>query len=176
MRRLVAPTLAFLALAALHAPADAQGLPGPAAGWAPVEVGVRAGYDYNSTGYLLGGQIHVPVLPSGMFEIMPSGDVTFLKGLKEYQFSVDALFVSGGRSGGFYVGGGLGVRNSIYDHAPDRETKTTPTIVVGVRTAQIPEIHLVPQLEVRWIFLPDVKVDPRVLTFGVNIPLWGWTR
>ncbi len=177
MSRLAPPLVALLGFLLLGSPVDAQlSQPGASAGWAPIQVGVRGGYDYNSTGYLLGAQLHIPLLPTGIVEIMPNADVTFLKGLKEYQYGVEAVFVTGGRRGGLYAGGGIGWRNSIYEQAPKRETKTTPTVVVGLRANEIPSIHLVPQVEVRWIFLPDVKVDPRVLSFGVNLPLWGWTH
>ena len=38
---------------------------GEGEGWSPIQVGIHAGYDYNSTGSLLGAQVRIPVLPGG---------------------------------------------------------------------------------------------------------------
>ncbi|GMV06319.1 MAG: hypothetical protein AMXMBFR53_25950 [Gemmatimonadota bacterium] len=140
-------------------------------GWPPVTVGIRAGYDYNSTGSLVGAQARVAALPSGFVEVVPNGEITFLNGLREYQYGVDAVVVSGGRSGGIYAGGGIAWRSTIYE-GPDRETRRAPTVVVGARSSALFGSPFGTQIEMRWTF-PEGDFKPRSLTLGVNFPLWG---
>lgn len=141
-------------------------------GWPPILAGVRAGYDYSSTSSLVGAQLRIPVLPSGFVELVPNGSITFLTGLKEYQWGVEAVLLSGGSQGGFYAGGGLGWRNTIYGDGPQRETRTAPTAVAGLRTGSAFGSPIGTQIEMRWTFV-DGPFRPRVITFGVNVPLWG---
>lgn len=170
---LAAAAALFLALASV--PASAQAGPGgDGPGWAPVNVGIHLGFDENSQGEVLGAQMRIPVLPSGKVELMPVGSVTFAAGLKEYHFSLDAVYTMGGRRGGLYFGGGLAVRNTIFDD-PGRTTKTGWDAVVGLKSAGFAGTPIGTQLEVRWIFV-DEDLKPRVLSLGVNLPLWGWGR
>lgn len=180
MRAVPRPTLLLalaLALTAHPAVAQRQGAapaPGTGSGWAPPSAGVRAGYDYNSTASLIGVQLRVPALPTGHLEIVPTADITFLTGLREYQAGVDAVLVSGGRRGGVYAGGGFAWRNSIYD-GPERETRRAPVAVVGAKTGALMGAPFGTQLEMRWIYM-EGPYKPRILTLGVNFPLWGRTR
>lgn len=169
---------AFLVLASLLAPtsASAQLRPrsAPGSGWAPPQVGVHFGYDYNSTGSVAGGQLRLPVHPSGYVELVGTGDITFLTGLKEYQYGLDAVVLSGGRRGGLYAGGGMVWRDTIYpDTGAERETRRWADIVAGLRTGQLGVLPLTVQIEIRWVFV-DGPVKPRYLTLGINLPLWGW--
>jgi len=86
---------------------------------------------------------------------------------------VQAVAVSGGRRGGLFAGGGLVWRNTIYEGSSSRETKRWWDLVVGLRTGQLSSIPLTAQLQIRWVFV-DEPINPRILTFGVNLPLWGW--
>lgn len=166
-------TLAFL-LAPPSASAQLRPRSAPERGWAPPQIGVHFGYDYNSTGSVAGGQLRVPVHPSGYVELVANGDITFLTGLKEYQYGVDAVVLSGGRRGGIYVGGGMVWRDTIYqDETETRETKRWPDIVAGLRTGQLGVLPITTQIEIRWVFV-DGPVNPRYLTLGINLPLWGW--
>lgn len=177
------PSTAVLLLAflvPLPSPAAAQRfgqqLPsGPSSGWAPGWAGVRAGWDYNAQSTVVGAQIRVPALPSGHVEIVPNGDVSFLNGLREYQGGVDAVVVSGGRHGGAYVGGGFAWRNTIWEVGSPRETRRAPVTVAGVRSGTLGGAPFGTQLEMRWIWL-DGPYKPRVLTLGINFPLWGGGR
>lgn len=174
MSRIRTLVLAALVVALVPNAATAQGVGSPdtGRGWAPVLVGLRAGYDSQSTRSVVGAQIHLPVLPSGYVELIPNGSITFLTGLKEYQTGVEAVAVSGGAGGGIYAGGGLGWRSTIYGDATRREWRSSPTVVVGARTGNDFGPPLGAQIEVRWVFL-DGPYTPRVLTMGVNFPLWG---
>lgn len=179
MRRIGTFALVAATVALMGAPLSAQLLPARASsgGWAPILVGARFGYDYNSTGSVAGAQLRIPVVRSGMVEVVPNGEISFLTGLKEYQYGVDAVYVSGGTRGGIYLGGGLGWRNSIFEttitDTSKRETRTTPMVVAGIRTGAIFG-GITSQLELRWIYVKDTNLDPRVLTLGIDIPLWGW--
>lgn len=143
-------------------------------GWAPASAGFRAGFDYNSNGTVLGAHLRIPLLPGGLVEAVPHADVTFLTGLKEYQGGVEMVVVSGGRRGGLYAGGGVAWRNTLWS-GPDRETRRAPTAVVGVRSGATFGAPFGTQLEMRWTF-PEGPFKPRVLSLGVNFPLWGRDR
>ncbi len=163
--------LALLLLAAPAAVAAQQ--PGADEGWPAPAIGVRVGFDQSASGEVLGAQLRVPVLPSGRLELVPNADITFLNNLREYGFNVDAVFVSGGRQGGLYLGGGLAMRNSIFtaEIGGPRETEVGFGAVVGLKGGG--PAGLMTQVEFRWSFLPDVDYDPRAITLGLNFPFWG---
>ncbi len=142
----------------------------PTGPWAPISIGAHAGYDEASNGTVLGAQIRAPIVRNGKIELMPSGSVTFLTGLKEYQFNLDAVFVTGGRAGGLYAAGGLAVRNTIFLDQPGQQTRTGFGWAVGIRSGSGSRVGM--QLEVRQIFV-DADLRPRLLTFGLNFALWG---
>jgi hypothetical protein len=121
---------------------------------------------------VLGAHIRIPLHPSGYVELAPNGDVTFLPRLKEYMGGVDLVGVSGGRRGGLYAGGGLAWRNTLYADGA-RATKRVPTIVAGARSPALFGAPFGTQIEVRWIRV-DTPAKPKLLTFGINLPLWGW--
>jgi hypothetical protein len=149
------------------------------ASWPSISIGVKAGYDNNANAEVLGAQLRVPLLRNGSVNLMPSADVTFLRGLKAYQYNIEALYLLAGRQGGPYFGGGLAFRNTIYGANPNfpRETRRGYSIVVGATFGGAGSFR--PQLEARWVFLSKSDLDeftpvnPRVVTFGINIPLTG---
>jgi len=164
--------LLAMALASLPAPGSAQSRrPPTSSGWSPILVGVHGGYDYTSTGSLLGAQMRIPLHPSGYVELVPNGDVLFLPQLKEYTAGADLVAVSGGKLGGIYAGGGLTWRDAFSDGV--RSTKRAPTIVVGLRSPPLFGSPVESQIEVRWIRV-ETPVKPKFLTLGINVPLWGW--
>jgi hypothetical protein len=166
--------LGALALLVLAAPVTvAAQQPGADEGWPAPAIGVRIGFDQSASGEVIGAQLRVPVLPSGRIELVPNADITFLNNLREYGFNVDAVFVSGGRQGGLYLGGGLAMRNSVFTAqiGGARETEVGFGAVVGLKGGG--PAGLVSQVEFRWSFLPDVDYDPRAITLGLNFPFWG---
>lgn len=172
-------SLALLLAVAAH-PAEAQrfGQPVPggnAGGWPNPWAGIRVGWDYNNQATVLGAQLRIPVLPTGHVELVPNGDITFLTGLREYQGGVDAVAVSGGRRGGVFAGVGLAWRNTVWDEGSPRRTRTAPVTVAGVWSNRMAGAPFGTQLEVRWTWL-DRAFKPRVLSLGVNFPLWGGGR
>lgn len=163
-------------LLAVLAPAGAQAQLGPdqsVLGWAPAMLGVRFGNQQRTGNWMLGAQIRIPVIRSGKVELMPNGDMTFLHGSKEYGYSADLSWVSGGRSGGLYAGAGPAWRRGVFSDSGVRETRTGWDLVVGLKTMPGRGIPFGLQLEERWVFM-RMPINPRVLSLGVNLPLWGW--
>ncbi len=147
---------------------------GDGGGWAPATAGFHAGYDSNAKGSMVGARFAIPALPSGWVELVPNADITFLTGMRAYRAGVDLVVVIGGRRGGVYAGAGWGVRNAIYV-APDRDTRDAPSVVVGAKTGVLRGAPFATQIEMRWAFV-DGPFDPRVLSLGINFPLWGRPR
>lgn len=174
--RSVSPLLA-LALLVLPIDADAQvrrgRAPAAAPRWAPISVGVRAGWDQRANGAVLGGQLRLPVVRSGIVELAPNAGVTFLDGAKEYQYNLEATVVPGGARGGVFFGGGVGWRDTVSGTlAPTditRETVFGYVVSLGGRT-DVGRVQL--ELGVRWIFLDDSAYRPNPVTLGVSYPLW----
>jgi hypothetical protein len=180
MRLIRCAFLLALCLLLAASPARAQVFgqpyrPASGGGWAPGWAGIRAGWDYNAQATVLGAQLRLPAIPSGHAEVVPNGDVTFLDGLREYQGGVDAVFVSGGRHGGVYAGVGVAWRNTVWDEGAPRRTRSAPVTVAGLRSGTMGGAPFGTQLEMRWIWL-DGPFRPRVLTLGINFPLWGGGR
>ena len=170
---------AVLGLLALTAPHGIEGQRrGPqqpaSAAWPSITIGAKGGWDNNANAEVLGGQLRLPLLRNGSLELMPTADVTFATGLKEYQYAVEALFLQGDRRGGLYLGGGLAFRNTIYgaDASLPRETRQGYSVVVGSKFG-IASGGLGVQLELRWVFIRDTPIDPQVVSFGINFPLTG---
>ena len=142
----------------------------PTGAWPPISIGINGGYDDNSQGTVLGAQIRAPILRNGKIELMPGGSVTFLTGLKEYQFNLDAVFAMAGQRGGLYVAGGLAARNTIYEIGSERETRMGASIALGVRSGGGSRVGV--HIEVRQIYVGS-EFRPRPLTLGLDFPLWG---
>lgn len=160
-------------------PAAAQAQPrpspqdAPSQSWPAPSIGIHAGYDQVVRGEMLGGQIRIPVVRSGQIELLGIGSAIFVSGLREYQYDVDAVYSTGGRRGGLYLGGGLSFRNTIFgtDRSSPRETRQGYGVVVGLQSGGLIGA-LLTQFEFRWVFLPE-NLDPKMISLGLNFPLWG---
>ena len=143
--------------------------------WSPVSIGLYVGYDNQPSGEVAGAQMRIPVLPSGTVELISGANITFLNQLKEYQFNLEAVYTTGATAGGLYVGGGLAWRNTMFgsDLTAGRRTVRGYSIVTGLKTGGIAGTPFSPQLEIRWTFLKETALNPRVISLGVNVPLWG---
>jgi hypothetical protein len=157
---------------ALQAQFPVGGPAGDATGWAPVGVGARVGYDNAQSAPMVGAVIRIPVVPSGSFEFMPNADITFLDGFEVYQLNLEAVYMSQGRRGGFYSGGGIGFRNGVFAANPNdpRTTERVFSIVVGGRFGGLGWVR--PEFEVRFILQDEQVRDPRTVMAGVSVPLW----
>jgi len=172
--------LAVVVTLAAPRPGEAQfrrGRAAPVDGWTPISVGVRVGWDDNSRGEVLGVHGHIPVLRSGVVEIAPSADMTFLTGAKEYQYNLDVAWVLNGRQGGLFLGGGIGLRDSVGGAASleGRRNLTTYSLFGGLRSSTSGWFQFF--VDFRWIFLDDgvagVSFNPTPFSIGVAVPLWG---
>lgn len=168
---------ALVAAAALCAPAAASAqlarLPGDnVGGWPAIEIGIRAGYDNGLREEFVGALLRVPVLASGRVELMPNMDITFLRGLREYQYNLEAVYLTVPGEGGLYAGGGMGFRNTILpaDPAAGRQTITTWNLVIGAKFAMGERLN--PMVEFRRAFASDLAVDPQQISLGATIELW----
>lgn len=142
--------------------------------WSPIAVGVYVGYDNQPSGEVAGAQIRIPVLPSGTVELISGANITFLNRLKEYQFNLEAAYTTGASTGGLYLGGGLAWRNTMFgsDLTSGRQTARGYSLVAGAKLGGIAGTRVSPQLEIRWTFLKETVLNPRVISFGINLPLW----
>lgn len=142
-------------------------------GWAPVSIGARVGYDNAQKGEMAGGFIGIPLVRTGIVELMPSFDVTFLPGFEEYQANAEIAYFTGDRQGGVMVGLGMGLRNSLFSPDPDAERRNivTYSVMLGVRLGTLG--RFAPQLEARWILQDEWPRDPRQVSLGVGFALWG---
>ncbi len=138
-------------------------------GWMPIVIGPQIGYEMVNGSLVLGAGARIPVVPSGAVEVLPSANVTFLHGLREYEYNLEAVYAYGTRYGAIYGGGGLAWRNTIYEHQTRRQTKQGESIVVGVRSFPA-HARFGTQLSLRWIFV-DPVLKPRVISLGINFPL-----
>jgi hypothetical protein len=167
--------LAALLLTATAADTHAQqrrGRQPEVARWAPVALGVRFGWDQNAQQEVLGAQIRVPVLRSGMLEIVPSADVTFIPVEKDYQYAVEAAWVSGGARGGLMAQAGVAWRSTTItaDEPDGRETFFGYVVGIGGKSMVGP---VQVELGLRWIFLDGTTYRPSLASLGVNLPLWS---
>ena len=121
-------------------------------------------------------QLRLPLVRDGKLELVPHANVTFATGLKEYAYGAELVLVPAGRRGGLYGGGGIAYRNTIFGTgvSDERQTFTGFSGVIGLKSGTGGAVGS--QIELRWVFLDDAPVDPRVITFGVNIALSGRNR
>lgn len=141
-------------------------------GWAPIAVGVQAGYDQKSQAELLGGQIRIPVIRSGAVEIVPNAHVVFLNNNKEYQYNIDVVYVFGDARGAAFAGGGIGWRDTVLG-APlgvPRATLSGYSLVFGAKSGGTGLLST--QIEARWVFLNDSDFQPLAFSLGLNFSLW----
>lgn len=179
-RFLAVCVLILSALTAIAAPAEAQRrgrAPQPEPGWSPATVGIQGGLDNLTNSYTLGTHLAIPVLPRNQFEIGGRADIFFLSGLREYQYHLDAYiypFSFFGTVAGPFLGGGIGMRNSIFPGNAERSSERSRSIVAGLRSRAAGPFNL--RIEVRWIYVDNMPYNSRHLSFGVSFPLWGHGR
>jgi hypothetical protein len=130
-----------------------------------VSLGAHVGINYLFEGFLIGGQGVLHVDPWGLLQLMPSAQIEFRQGIRDWQANADASLTA---YRGIYLGGGLAYRNSIFDETAGRETVRGTSVFVGFREPAIPR-RVAPQLELRWTFVAGIR--PRMITIGVNYPV-----
>ncbi len=156
----VLAAVAGLLLAA--APAAAQRVP---AGPAPATLEGRFLWDYQSNTPALGALLRFPLF-GARGDLTAGGEAVFRHGLTELQAHADALVDLGTLT----VGGGPVLLNSVFDPDQPRESRWGYSFVVGLRQLPRPGESIGVSLDVRWIYVGDLK--PRFFGIGVGIPLF----
>ena len=173
------PAAVVLVFALALAPGVAHGQfarpaagPADATGWPAAALGVHVGFDNAQSEPVVGARLHIPILPSGVVELLPNVDVTFFPEYKEYQTNFELVYMTAGRRGGLSVGGGAGFRNSPFSPDPNapRRNERTFSLVAGVRFGGLGRFR--PEAETRWIFQDELVRDPRLVVIGVSMALW----
>lgn len=140
--------------------------------WAPIALGVRAGWDQRANAEVLGAHLRVPVLRSGIVELVPNAEMAFLTGGKDYQYGLEAAWVPNGARGGVFLLGGIAWRETpaVTPDAPERrETYFGWVAGAGGKTG-VGRLEV--EVDLRWVFLNGTSYRPNSLTFGVNFPFW----
>jgi len=166
---------ALLALLAILAPSDLwaqfgqrqrRRAPAPYRG---VAIGARLGQEYDIDAWAVGGQLRATFDPWGAIELMPNGDVYFLRQGegRDWQLNADAAVALLG----IYVGGGLAFLNGRFEVDEPDETRTGYNLFAGLRAPLAPG-RFGFQAEFRWSWVDDRK--PRTVSIGLNYPLVLW--
>lgn len=139
--------------------------------WAPVAIGVKAGWDSRANGELISAQVRIPVVRSGALEVVPSAEMIFLNGAKEYQYNADVSYLPGGLRGGIFAGAGIGWRDSVIGTplGDPRQTFVGLNLFGGGKTNLGP---IQVEFALRWTFLNDTDYQPNSAAIGLNVPLW----
>ena len=107
----------------------------------------------------------------GTFQVVPNVGVTFLPGIREYQYSGEVSWVPGGRRGGLFLTGGIGWRDTVRPDLADSGRDTLFGYVAGGGfKAAVGPVDF--ELALRWIFLNDTGYGPTPFTLGLSYPLW----
>ena len=133
---------------------------------APIEFGIRGGYDFEDNSGLAGAQIRIPL--ADQLLVVPSGDVFFEDAATEWQVNADVVLRPGFLAG-LYAGGGVAFVNRTFGDEADGDTRTGYNLLVGLDGGQIRETSLRPFVEGRWTEVDDY--DPFRLILGINVPI-----
>ncbi|MDX1494889.1 MAG: hypothetical protein R3253_12550, partial [Longimicrobiales bacterium] len=111
------------------------------------------------------------VVRSGVVEVIPSADVVFLAGAKDYQYALEAAWVSGGARGGAFFAGGVALRDTPLEaEEGERNTFFGFSLGAGARSGVGP---LEFEVNIRWVFLNDTAYRPNMASIGVGYPFWS---
>ena len=133
----------------------------------PIDMGLRAGYDFRGKDFRAGAQFRFPLAKGS--DLIPSGDWIFADGTN-FQVNLDLAlpFMPGG---GFYGGGGLGVAFTDAGQESGLATTVGGNLFVGVAPYKTKKSGLRWFAEVR-VFVRSGR-NPLSLNIGLNAPLGG---
>jgi hypothetical protein len=115
----------------------------------PIEVGLRAGRDFENHAWSAGGLMRIPL--GKRLELRPSADVFFPKGGKTgWQANGDAA-IPFGPGGTVYGGGGI-----AFVHLNGDKTRTGYNLFFGLIPSTV-QTGWRPLLEFRWTFVNDTS-------------------
>ena len=136
-------------------------------GDAPVEFGVRGGYDFDADVGSAGAQLRIPLVRQLL--VVPSGDVFFNdEEGTEWQLNAD-LIARPDELGGVYAGLGAAFLRTDFDGDGEDEVEAGYNLLAGIEAAPVLETRVRPFAEARWSFVDDV--DPFRLVIGINTPV-----
>lgn len=139
---------------------------------APVELGVRGGYDFKDNQGSAGAQLRVPLIRQLAFA--PSFDA-FLGGSgARWQVNADAI-IKPDPLAGLYFGGGAAFLRREFDVAEGTEVKAGYNLLVGLDGGRISGTTARPFAEGRWTGTSGFHAFR--LVAGVNVPIargFGW--
>lgn len=137
-------------------------------GWgeAPIEFGIRGGYDFTESTGAAGAQIRIPIIEQ-LF-VMPSADVFFDESPTEWQANADVA-VRPEALGGIYAGAGAAFlkRDLLVDD--DDDVEVGYNLFAGIDGGSVLDTSLIPFVQARWTDVDDY--DPFRLMVGFNVPL-----
>ncbi len=142
-----------LLLAALLAPAAAQGQRLPRARWgfgrANVPLaGVRGGYDFSTRSGSVGGDIRIPIAPRIPIYVVPSADVYFTPRPNDWQANLDGELRPFPLMG-LYGGGGGALIHHAFTPQEGQETRVGWNLFAGLQPTLA---RSRPYVETRWTF------------------------
>jgi hypothetical protein len=135
---------------------------------APVELGVRGGYDFRDDQGSLGTQVRLPVVRQ--FAVAPSFDVFFGDAGARWQLNLDGL-VRPEQLGGLYFGGGGALIRREFDPADGTDTRLGWNLLAGIDGGRVSGTVVRPFAEARWTGTGDFTGFR--LVGGVNVPIAG---
>ena len=132
----------------------------------PLAIGARAGFDLDDRNWSVGGQarLMLPFLPA--IEWMPSGDVFFLDGQKEWQINLDVAIQLLPFA---YGGGGLAIARDSLPTSAGPSTETGYNVFFGFNAPAL-RLPVMPFAEARWTMINRL-VHPFRIVAGLNVPL-----
>ena len=139
---------------------------GPGGPMPPPAIGARVGLDLDERNWSVGGQARfsLPFLPS--LEWLPSGDVFFLEGQKQWQINLDAAIQLLPYA---YGGAGFAFARDSLPTSSGPTTETGYNLFIGINAPTL-RLPIMPFAEARWTII-NRFVRPFRVVAGVNIPL-----
>lgn len=137
-------------------------------GWgdAPIEFGIRGGYDFAESTGIAGAQIRVPIIEQ-LF-VMPSADVFFDESPTEWQANADVA-IRPEALGGIYAGAGAAFLKRDLAADDDDDVEVGYNLFAGIDGGSVLDTSLIPFVEARWTDVDEY--DPFRLMVGFNVPL-----
>lgn len=137
-------------------------------GRAPVEFGVRGGYDFDADVGSAGAQVRIPLIRQLL--LVPSGDVYFADDGEGTDWQVNADLVARPDDlGGLYGGIGAAFMQTDFDADGESEVEAGYNLLAGIEAGAILRTRVRPFAEARWSFVDEA--DPFRLVAGINAPV-----
>lgn len=134
-------------------------------GGAPVEFGVRGGYDFDADVGSAGAQLRIPLIRQLL--VVPSGDVFFADDGEGTSWQVNAdLLARPDELGGIYGGIGAAFLRNDFDADGEQEVEAGYNLLAGIEGSPLLGTRVRPFAEARWTFVDEL--DPFRLVVGIN--------